>query len=85
VVFTSLFRVLKVIAPLVLIALSPGGCGDPCRNCLEMECSGSAIDCSRNDKTECEAKKKEAMAECDKYKSLCFKSCGARSAPPVIL
>jgi hypothetical protein len=37
-------------------------------------------------KAECEAKKKETMMECEKYKSLCFKSCGAPSAaPPVIL
>ena len=102
-VSTSLFRGLKVIVTLALIALSPAGCGDPCRNCKNIDCPGSDIDCSRNDmdcsdtkhsnkaecelrKAECEAKKKESMMECEKYKSLCFKSCGAPSAaPPVIL
>jgi hypothetical protein len=93
-VTTTLFRVLKVIVTLALIGLLPAGCGDPCRNCRNIACPGSDLDCSRNDrecsdtkhsnkagcelnKAECEAKKKETIIECEKLKSLCFKSCGA--------
>ena len=73
-VFTSLPRILKIIVTLGWIALSPAGCGDPCRDCLKIECPRSTVDCSRIDKAEGEAKKKEAIMECDEYRSLCFKS-----------
>ena len=90
----SLFRVPKIIVTLALLGLLPTGCGDPCRDCRNIACPGSAIDCSRNDmeygdtkysnkaecelrKAECEAKKNETIIECEKLKSLCFRSCGA--------
>jgi hypothetical protein len=85
-VSTSLFRCLRAITTLGLIALAPAGCGDPCRDCSNIACSGSDIDCTRSNNAECEAKKKEALTECAKYKSFCLKSCGAPSAaPPAIL
>ena len=46
-VSTSFFRCLRVITTLGLIALAPAGCGDPCRDCSNIACSGSDIDCTR--------------------------------------
>jgi hypothetical protein len=74
-IFTSLPRILKIIVTLGWIALSPAGCGDPCRDCLKIECPLSVVDCSRIDKAQCEAKMKEAMMECDEHRQLCFNSC----------
>jgi hypothetical protein len=91
-VSTSLFRVLTVVMTLAPIALVPTGCAEPCGNCTNIDCSGRDIDCSSNNieclnsdqsnkagcvrKEECEAKKKETIMACEKYKSICFKSCG---------
>src|ERR1700745_2567169 len=60
----SPFRVLKIIVTLALIGLLPTGCGDPCRDCRNIACPGSAKDCSRND-MECGDAKYSNTAECE--------------------
>ena len=74
----SLFRVLIVIATLASITLLSTGCADPCSNCTKIACSGNDIECrdiKNSNKAECEAKKKQAMMECEEYRALCFKAC----------
>jgi hypothetical protein len=51
-----------------------------------MECSDTKYsnkgECEQR-KADCEAKKKETIMGCEKARNLCFKSCGAPTAPPI--
>jgi hypothetical protein len=66
----SFFRALQFIVTFALIAIMPAGCGDPCRDCKKIDCSGSDIDCSRSD-MDCRDTDHSSKAECELRKAEC--------------
>ena len=82
--------VIVTLAPIALVPTGCAEPCSNCTNIdcsgRDIDCSSNDIECRQSNhsnkagcelrKAECEAKKKETMMECEKYKSLCFKSCG---------